>query len=196
MLDPHCNLNLRPEIVAPQPLARTTMDGTGSQAIGNLPTGHIRSPWNLQLSDRTPMHKTLGESTAMGLTSCACIARRPPGRRRVNGFKKLRFAGRSRVRVSGRDLVRLKSVGTRSSKIGSAEGIRNLRCSPWRMEGQTSLGSRMGAFIDESDAKRRCVEGGGALFVDVQGALSEVRGLVTVSGASEWVRLSSEASPP
>ena len=29
------------------------------------------------------------------------------------------------------------------------------------MEVQTSLGSRMGALIDESDAKRRCVEGGG-----------------------------------
>ena len=79
-----------------------------------------------------------------------CIARRPPGHRRVDGFKKSRFAGRSRVGVSGRDLVCLKSVGTRSSKIGSAEGIRS--CVAVHGGSDYSLKSH---GIDESDAKRR-----------------------------------------
>ena len=63
-----------------------------------------------------------------------CIARRPPGHRRVDGFKKPRFAGCPRVRVSGRDLVRLKSVAVH----GGSDFSRKSK----------------GTVIDEADAKR------------------------------------------
>ena len=67
-----------------------------------------------------------------------CIARRPPGHRRVDGFKKPRFAGRPRVRVSGRDLVLLAQGAAKLAvRRASALALQS-------MEVQTSLGSRMG----------------------------------------------------
>ena len=86
-----------------------------------------------------------------------CIARRPPGHRRVDGFKKPRFAGRS---PGSADVISFVSnllaqgAAKLAARRASALALQS-------MEAQTSLGSRMGALIDESDAKRRCVEGGG-----------------------------------
>ncbi len=104
---------------------------------------------------RSQGHDTLGWRCTPRFEQYPSCARRSPGNRGVDDFKKSRSAERPPVWICGRDLADVKHVGAGSCQIGSTEGIRTCFAAhggsvSWQSHGCPHRRSRRQAKVSRS----------------------------------------------